>query len=62
MIEVSILMPAKNAAPFIDECFHSIVAQDFINWELIVVDDGSSDDTATRIKKWVDSDGRITLL
>lgn len=40
---VSILIPCKNAGLFLDECISSIIAQDYTNWELIIVDDHSSD-------------------
>ncbi|MCB9190513.1 MAG: glycosyltransferase family 2 protein [Flavobacteriales bacterium] len=40
---ISILMPVKNAEPFLAECLDSILAQTERNWELLAVDDGSSD-------------------
>ncbi|GGY35847.1 glycosyl transferase [Bacterioplanes sanyensis] len=57
---VSICMPAYNCAATIDEAIGSVVAQSWRQWELLVVDDGSSDDTAQRVKAW--QDGRIRLL
>ncbi|MBQ3555526.1 MAG: glycosyltransferase family 2 protein [Bacteroidales bacterium] len=41
--EISIIVPVYNSAETIKECVNSIVAQDFTNWELLLVDDGSSD-------------------
>lgn len=38
-------MPVKNAAEFLDECFQSIINQTYPDWELIAVDDHSTDDT-----------------
>ena len=47
---VSILMTAYNSAPYIEEAIMSIIDQDFIDWELIVVDDESTDDTLSIIE------------
>jgi len=55
--EVSIIMPTYNRAPYIIETIHSIRQQTFSNWELIIVDDGSDDNTEDLIRQL--KDGRI---
>lgn len=42
---VSIIMPTYNCASFIEDSIKSVLAQDYRNWELIIVDDCSKDNT-----------------
>ena len=42
---VSIIMPSYNTAPFIEESIRSVLAQTYTDWELIIVDDASTDNT-----------------
>jgi len=44
--QVSVVMPAYNAAPYIEEAIRSVVAQGWSNLEVVVVNDGSKDNTA----------------
>jgi glycosyltransferase involved in cell wall biosynthesis len=57
---VSIMMPAYNAAPYIQEAIDSVLAQSYANWELIIVDDGSMDETAQIAGSYQDK--RVRLL
>ena len=56
---VSIIMPAYNASNHIQEAIDSVLTQTFLNWELIIIDDGSIDTTASVIKKNINCDKRI---
>ncbi len=59
---VSVVVPAYNAAEYIDRCLDSIRRQTYSNLEIIVVDDGSADDTLDRIREHAREDSRITVL
>lgn len=56
---VSIIMPVKNAAPWLKECLHSILNQDMEAWELIAVDDHSNDDSWRILEAFSERDPRI---
>jgi len=59
---VSVIMPAYNARQYITESIESVIAQTYTNWELIIVDDDSTDDTASIIKEFSQQDPRIKYL
>lgn len=48
--KVSVIMAAFNASSFVDEALESIAAQTYENWELIVCDDASTDETYEMLK------------
>lgn len=56
---VSIIIPTYNRANLIGETLDSIIAQTYENWECVVVDDGSDDNTDEVLKKYCDKDSRI---
>jgi GT2 family glycosyltransferase len=47
LVDVSVIIPCYNYARFLPEAVASIVVQTFASWEIIIVDDGSADDTST---------------
>lgn len=52
-------MPAYNAGKYIAEAVRSVIDQTYTNWELVIVNDGSNDDTAVILKQFTDS--RISI-
>jgi glycosyltransferase involved in cell wall biosynthesis len=59
---VSVVIPAYNAAQYLPETLQSVLAQTYRHLEVIVVDDGSTDATATIVQQFVAQDGRVRLV
>jgi glycosyltransferase involved in cell wall biosynthesis len=59
---ISIFMPMHNALPFLGPCLDSILAQDDEDWELIIVNDHSTDGSTEVAERFVQKDDRITLI
>lgn len=59
---VSIIVPGYNEGKVIDACVHSIMAQDYPNFELILVNDGSTDDTGPRMAALAETYTRVLFL
>lgn len=51
---VSIIMPAYNASRFIQESINSVIQQTYKRWELLVINDGSTDNTGEVVKSFID--------
>jgi glycosyltransferase involved in cell wall biosynthesis len=59
---VSIILPTFNRATFLARSVVSVLQQDFDDFELLVIDDGSSDNTSEVLKKFSDSDSRLKTI
>lgn len=59
---VSIITPAYNCSGTISETINSVIAQTYINWEMVIVDDASKDNTLEVIECFLKQDKRIKLL
>lgn len=59
---VSVLIPVRNEARYIERALHSVQRQTLRRWEAVVVDDGSSDTTAERVRRLAREDARIRLV
>lgn len=64
MIEglVSIITPCYNGSRYITETIESVIKQTYLNWEMIVVDDGSKDNSADIVRRYSKKDNRIMLV
>ncbi|MGP4843255.1 glycosyltransferase [Marinobacter sp. 1Y8] len=60
--KVSVIVPAYNIEPFIGECLDSVKAQTMPNFEVIVINDGSTDDTGDAILNAIGTDSRFIYL
>lgn len=61
-VEVSIVIPSYNHALYIEAAVDSVLAQTFSRWELIIVDDGSTDDSRAVLERRYGGDPRIELI
>jgi len=59
---VSIITPAYKASAYIDETIGSVLAQTHQNWELLIADDCSPDNTSEIVSRWATIDSRIKLI
>lgn len=61
LTKVSIITPTYNSSKYIEDTIKSIISQTHENWELLITDDCSTDDTIEIIKKYILLDSRIKL-
>lgn len=59
---VSILIPFKNTVVFLDECLKSILKQTYSNWEVIAVNDNSTDKSLQLVQSFAERDTRIKVI
>ena len=59
---VSVIIPAYNCEKYVVEAINSVLAQTYKNWELLVLDDGSKDNTLQVIEEFSKNDSRIKTL
>ncbi len=58
---ISIIIPFKNTSEFLPECLNSIVNQTYTNWEVLIVDDHSTDDSYKIVEAYAKTDSRVKL-
>lgn len=59
---ISILVPVYNCEPYLDECINSILNQDYGNLQIVLANDGSTDNSLEICRNYAVSDGRIKVL
>jgi glycosyltransferase involved in cell wall biosynthesis len=59
--QISVVMPVHNGAPFLNESIDSILNQSFSNFEFVILDDASTDDSLKILRDWEERDCRIRL-
>ena len=59
---MSVIVPTYNYGRFIGETLECLRAQTYDNWECIIIDDGSTDDTAERVSRFMEQDTRFKFL
>lgn len=59
---ISVLMPCYNAASTVDEAVRSILEQRLPDFELVAIDDGSTDETRRRLEGWAKQDERVVVM
>ena len=62
MIKISIIIPVYNCEKYLEECLDSVLRQTLKEYEIICVDDGSTDCTIDILKKYAEQDFRIKVL
>lgn len=62
MITISVIMPCYNCGEYISDAIDSVIKQTFHDWELIIIDDGSTDDSATIAYKYSQKNKRIKII
>ena len=59
---VSVLMSAYNRQAYLDDAIRSVVSQTFEDWELVLIDNGSTDSTPVILRDWAHKDSRIRVV
>lgn len=61
-VAISVLLPVRDAAPYLPECIASLRAQTFKDFEVLAVDDGSADESPELLSAWAAEDPRVSLV
>ena len=59
---ISVIIPVYNRADLIGQTLDSVLAQNYSDWECLVIDDASEDNTVEVVKQYVEKDNRFKLI
>lgn len=59
---ITVIVPIYNAAPFLDQCLNSITSQTYAELEILCLNDGSTDDSLSILRKHAEADRRIRII
>ncbi len=59
---ISVVIPAYNVGKYIDKCIDTVLTQTYSNIEIILVDDGATDDTAEICDNYAKKDNRVKVI
>lgn len=62
MDQISVIIPVHNGESYLEKCIESIVGQDYEELEILIVNDGSADQTAAVCEKLAEKDGRVRVM
>ena len=60
--EISVIVPVYNVGEYLDICMESIVNQTYPDLEILLIDDGSTDDSPERCMRWAEQDARVRVI
>lgn len=61
-MKISVIVPVYNVEPYLQECLDSIINQDYHNLEIILINDGSTDNSGSICDNYAQTDNRITVI
>ena len=60
-VKISIIMPVYNSRQYLEKCIDSILNQDFAEFELLLIDDGSTDGSEKICDMYAEKDSRVRV-
>ena len=60
--EISVILPVYNVGEYLDVCMESLEGQSFPDFEILLINDGSTDDSGERCRRWAEKDSRIRFI
>ena len=62
MVEISVILPVYNSEDYLKECLDSLINQTFDDFEVLCINDGSSDNSLAILREYEKTDSRITVI